>query len=134
MRQQLPGVVREITDEIGENVDQLIDAKLMVIRYFVAHPELLNELFLIMGSKELRFMQNFGFYFGFPMGFVLVGVLQVLPYWWVLPVGGVDHRLGRQLHRHRDDLRAGAARRGGCRGARACCSSARTRSPSCTRR
>jgi uncharacterized membrane protein YheB (UPF0754 family) len=89
VRHQLPAVVREITDEIGENVDQLIDAKLMVIRYFVAHPELLNELFMIMGKKELRFMQNFGFYFGFPMGFVLVGVLQFLPYWWVLPVGGV---------------------------------------------
>jgi len=89
VRQQLPGVIRAITDEIGENVDQLIDAKLMVIRYFVAHPELLNELFMIMGKKELRFMQNFGFYFGYPMGFVLVGVLQVLPYWWVLPVGGV---------------------------------------------
>ncbi len=49
----------------------------MVIRYFVAHPELLNELFLIMGRKELRFMQNFGFYFGYPMGFVLVALLQV---------------------------------------------------------
>jgi uncharacterized membrane protein YheB (UPF0754 family) len=89
VKQQLPAIVRDITDEIGANVDQLIDAKLMVIRYFVAHPELLNELFMIMGKKELRFMQNFGFYFGFPMGFVLVGVLQVLPYWWVLPLGGV---------------------------------------------
>ena len=89
VRQQLPSVVKNITDEIGANVDQLIDAKLMVIRYFVAHPELLNELFMIMGKKELRFMQNFGFYFGYPMGFVLVAILQVLPYWWVLPVGGV---------------------------------------------
>ena len=78
-----------ITDEIGKNVDQLIDAKLMVISYFVEHPELLNELFLIMGRKELRFMQNFGFYFGLPMGFVLFGILQVFPHWWVLPVGGV---------------------------------------------
>jgi uncharacterized membrane protein YheB (UPF0754 family) len=89
VRQQLPDVIHAITAEIGENVDQLIDAKLMVIRYFVAHPELLNELFMIMGKKELRFMQNFGFYFGYPMGFVLVGVLQLLPDWWVLPVGGV---------------------------------------------
>jgi uncharacterized membrane protein YheB (UPF0754 family) len=89
VRQQLPAVVRQITDEIGENVDQLIDAKLMVIRYFSAHPELLNELFLIMGREELKFMQNFGFYFGFPMGFVLFGVLQVFPHWYVLPIGGV---------------------------------------------
>jgi len=89
VRAQLPAILRSITDEIGENVDQLIDAKLMVISYFVDHPELLNELFLIMGRKELRFMQNFGFYFGLPMGFVLFGILQVAPYWWVLPIGGV---------------------------------------------
>ncbi|MGI8762149.1 MAG: hypothetical protein ACR2LF_12815 [Jatrophihabitantaceae bacterium] len=89
VKQQLPAIVRNITDEIGENVDQLIDAKLMVISYFGEHPELLNELFQILGKKELRFMQNFGFYFGFPMGFVLFGVLEVFPHWYVLPLGGV---------------------------------------------
>jgi uncharacterized membrane protein YheB (UPF0754 family) len=89
VRAQLPDLVRNITDEIGENVDQLIDAKLMVIKYFREHPELLNELFLLMGRKELTFMQNFGLYFGLPMGFVLFGILQVYPAWWILPVGGV---------------------------------------------
>ena len=89
VRAQLPGIVRHITDEIGQNVDQLIDAKLMVIDYFVKHPEGLNELFLIMGRKELTFMQNFGFYFGVPMGFALFGITRVLPQWWVLPLGGV---------------------------------------------
>src|SRR3954447_22264640 len=89
VRSQLPGIIRHITDEIGQNVDQLIDAKLMVITYFGKHPELLNELFLIMGRKELTFMQNFGFYFGLPMGFVLFGILQVYPSWWILPLGGV---------------------------------------------
>jgi uncharacterized membrane protein YheB (UPF0754 family) len=89
VRQQLPRVIKRITDDIGENIDQLIDAKLMVIRYFVGHPELLNELFRTMGRKELRFMQNFGFYFGFPMGFLLVGILHMWPHWYVLPLGGV---------------------------------------------
>jgi uncharacterized membrane protein YheB (UPF0754 family) len=89
VRMQLPSIIRTITHEIGENVDQLIDAKLMVINYFVANPELLNELFLIMGRKELTFMKNFGFYFGLPMGFVLFGILQLYPAWWVLPLGGV---------------------------------------------
>jgi uncharacterized membrane protein YheB (UPF0754 family) len=89
VRAQLPRVVKSITDDIGENVDQLIDAKLMVIRYFEAHPQLLNELFMTMGRKELRFMQNFGFYFGFPMGFALVGILHLYPHWYVLPIGGV---------------------------------------------
>src|SRR3954451_12716710 len=89
VRSQLPAIVKNITEEIGNNVDQLIDAKLMVIDYFGRPPELLNELFLIMGRKELTFMQNFGFYLGVPMGFVLFGILQVVPQWWVLPLGGV---------------------------------------------
>jgi uncharacterized membrane protein YheB (UPF0754 family) len=89
---QLPELVQRITDEIGANIDQLIDAKLMVISYFELHPELLNELFWRVGKKELRFMQNFGFYFGFPMGFVVVVLLHLSPAWWgywLLPVSGV---------------------------------------------
>ena len=89
VQEQLPTIVRSITDEIGEHVDQLIDAKLMVIRYFKAHPELMNQLFQEIGRKELRFMQNFGFYFGLPMGIILVFLVEAYPYWWVLPVGGV---------------------------------------------
>lgn len=89
VRQQLPAIVRSITEEIGANIDQVLDAKLMVIRYFSKHPELLNELFLVIGRKELNFMKSFGLYFGIPMGFALFGILQVAPYWWVLPLGGI---------------------------------------------
>ena len=89
VRQQLPVIIKSLTARIGDNVDQLIDAKLMVIAYFEAHPELLNSLFQEIGRKELRFMQNFGFYFGFPMGFVLFAILHLYPHWWVLPVGGM---------------------------------------------
>lgn len=89
VRGQLPAIVRDLTNEIGANVDQLIDVKLMVISYFQKNPELLNELFLIMGRKELTFMKNFGFYFGLPMGLVLFALVQAFPAWWVLPIGGV---------------------------------------------
>lgn len=91
---QLPQIVKNMIDEIGGNIDQLVDAKLMVIRYLSTHPKLLNDIFRNMGHKELQFMQDFGFYFGYPMGFVLVAVLHSLPeHWWtpwvVLPLGGV---------------------------------------------
>jgi uncharacterized membrane protein YheB (UPF0754 family) len=88
VRQQLPSIVQSLTKKIGDNVDQLIDAKLMVISYFEENPQLLNSLFQDIGRKELTFMQNFGFYFGFPMGFLLFLVLHFYPHWWVLPVGG----------------------------------------------
>ncbi|MGH3518104.1 MAG: hypothetical protein ACRDQ7_11945 [Haloechinothrix sp.] len=89
VKEQLPTIVHRMTAEIGENIDQLIDAKLMVMRHLEQNPQLLNDMFKKVGKKELTFMQNFGFYFGFPMGFVLVAVLEAFPYWWVLPLGGV---------------------------------------------
>ncbi|MFC8530967.1 hypothetical protein [Nocardia sp. NPDC057227] len=91
VKQQLPDILHELTLELGENIDQLLDVKQMVIRYFQARPQLLNQLFQVLGAKELRFMQNFGFYFGAPMGVVLVGILHLTG--WsslaVLPIGGI---------------------------------------------
>jgi uncharacterized membrane protein YheB (UPF0754 family) len=89
VEEQLPSIVHEVTTEIGEHIDQLIDAKLMIIGYFRKHPELMNSMFRDIGKKELTFMQNFGFYFGLPMGIILVFIVHAYPEWWVLPVGGV---------------------------------------------
>ncbi|WP_067569877.1 DUF445 family protein [Nocardia acidivorans] len=87
--EQLPTSARAITDAIGEYIEELIDPKWMTIRHLTANPRLINRIFREIAAAELRFMQNFGFYFGFPMGFVLVAVLHFFPYWWVLPLGGV---------------------------------------------
>ena len=86
---ELPRIVRELTDQLGDHIDQLIDPKLMIMRHFRDDPALMNSIFLEMGAKELRFMRNSGFYFGVPFGIVLVLVLQLVPHWWVLPIGGV---------------------------------------------
>ena len=86
---ELPENASKITEIIGEHLTDLIDAKFMAIRILTENPVLLNNIFRTMGAKELRFMQNFGLYFGYPMGFVLVGILHFFPYWWVLPVGSV---------------------------------------------
>ncbi|HEY1829081.1 MAG TPA: hypothetical protein VGG38_02440 [Acidimicrobiales bacterium] len=89
VEQELPSIARAITDEIGLHIDQLIDAKLLVISYFEEHPELMNEMLQQVGQRELRFMQNFGFYLGGPLGIVMVFITQAFPDWWVLPIGGV---------------------------------------------
>ncbi|WP_405136272.1 hypothetical protein [Nocardia sp. NBC_01388] len=88
VREQLPQRAGKVADEFAAHLDELIDAKSMAIRFLTKHPALLNDIFRTFGAKELRFMQNFGFYFGYPMGFALVGMLQLWPYWWLLPVGG----------------------------------------------
>jgi uncharacterized membrane protein YheB (UPF0754 family) len=90
VQEQLPDIVRAVTAEIGAHIDQLLDLKLMVIRHIEENPELANRIFLEVGRKELRFIVNFGFFFGFllgvPTAFLTVDVLTM---WWLLPIAGV---------------------------------------------
>src|SRR5262245_9473027 len=62
---QLPRVVRNVTDEIGEHIDQLLDPKIMVIEHFRLHPDRVVSIFREVGRRELRLMVTFGFVFGF---------------------------------------------------------------------
>jgi uncharacterized membrane protein YheB (UPF0754 family) len=90
VQQQLPDIVRGVTDEIGTHVDQLLDVKLMVIRHIEANPELINRVFLEVGRRELRFIINFGFFFGFALGIPTAILTEVVFHvWWLLPLSGV---------------------------------------------
>ena len=84
---QLPQVVRELTGEIGDHIDDLVDVKLMVIKRF--DPELANRVFLDMGQRELRFIKNFGFVFGFALGIPVAVLTHFVTAWWLLPILGV---------------------------------------------
>ena len=89
VQEQLPEIVREMTDDIGNNIEHLMDVKLMVIRRIEERPELMNRIFLDMGRRELRFIINFGFFFGLLLGIPVVFITEAFPIWWVLPVCGV---------------------------------------------
>lgn len=87
VQQQLPEIVGSLTEEIGEHIDQLVDVKLMVIKRF--DPELANRVFLDMGRRELKFIQNFGFFFGFLLGIPVAALTHFVTFWWLLPILGV---------------------------------------------
>jgi uncharacterized membrane protein YheB (UPF0754 family) len=86
---QLPAIVRQITEEIGLYIDQLLDPKLMVVDHFEQHPALVNRIFKQVGRKELRLMVNFGFLFGFLLGIPVAVVTHFVRLWWILPILGV---------------------------------------------
>ena len=99
---ELPAVVRNVTDQIGEHIDQLLDPKLMVIDQFRDDPSLVVRIFRDFGERELRMMVNFGFIFGFLLGIPVAVVDQVFHQWWLLPmlgviVGWVTNALGMWL-------------------------------------
>jgi hypothetical protein len=89
VQSQVPGVVRTVTDEIGEHIDQLLDPKIMVINHFQKHPSLVVRVFRDFGQRELNLMVAFGFVFGFALGIPVAVVDQWLGQWWLLPVLGV---------------------------------------------
>lgn len=89
VQQQLPDIVREVTDAIGHHTDQILDIKLMVIRYFDDNPEMANRIFEEIGHRELKFITNFGFFFGFALGIGVALLTNAVHYWWVLPIMGI---------------------------------------------
>jgi uncharacterized membrane protein YheB (UPF0754 family) len=90
VQQQLPTIVCDVMNEIGDNIEQLLDVKLMVIRRMEEQPELCNRVFLEVGRKELRFIVNFGFYFGFAIGIPTAVLTEIVFHqWWLLPLCGV---------------------------------------------
>jgi uncharacterized membrane protein YheB (UPF0754 family) len=102
VQQQLPSIVRQMTDEIGIHIDQLLDPKIMVIDHFTRNPALVNRIFRDFGQKELDLMVNFGFIFGFLLGIPVAIIDHTLKQPWLLPIMGVlvgwtTNLLGMQL-------------------------------------
>ena len=89
VRAQLPTVVRTVTDEIGEHIDQLLDPKIMVINHFQKNPDLVVRIFRDFGQRELNLMVAFGFIFGFALGIPVAVLDHWFAQWWLLPVLGV---------------------------------------------
>jgi hypothetical protein len=46
-------------------------------------------VFLDMGQRELTFIKNFGFFFGFALGIPVAFLTHFVPEWWLLPILGV---------------------------------------------
>jgi uncharacterized membrane protein YheB (UPF0754 family) len=89
VERQFPEIVHTVTDEIGRNIDQLLDIKLMVIRKIEERPELGNKIFKSVGDKELKFIVRFGFYFGFLCGLPIAGLFYLADSPLVLIVCGM---------------------------------------------
>ncbi len=89
VRAQLPKIVKNVTDEIGVHIDQLLDPKIMVIEHFRKNPSLVVTIFRDIGQRELNMMVLFGFIFGFGLGVPVAMVDHWFHIWWLLPILGI---------------------------------------------
>lgn len=73
---RFPEITKRAFDQIGDNIEQLVDIKLLAVGHMRRYPELLKFIFYSMGAPELRFMTRIGV-LGAPLGLVLALYLQV---------------------------------------------------------
>lgn len=89
IQDQLPRIADNITEQIGDNIEELLDVNMMITNHLDEHPELVNRLFLEVGDRELKFVINSGFYIGTFLGMFAIPLFLFIDRWWVLPVCGV---------------------------------------------
>lgn len=88
VEERLPEVSQNLFHMTGENIDELMNVKMMIINHLEANPRLLNRMFLEVGDRELKFLVNSGFIFGTLLGCFSVPLFLYIDEWWVLPVAG----------------------------------------------
>lgn len=89
VRRKLPVAVDGLMQDVGEQIEHLLDMRMMVIELMADDKDLTNRMFLEAGEAEFRFIVNSGLYFGFALGLVQMGVQIVFDAWWVLPIAGI---------------------------------------------
>ncbi|NJL27858.1 MAG: hypothetical protein HC897_08145 [Thermoanaerobaculia bacterium] len=89
VRGEMPGLIDALMNDVGEQVEQLVDFKHMIVGQLSANKGLLNRLFLESGKTEFKFIIDSGFYFGFLFGLAQLVVWFFYKGWWVLPVFGL---------------------------------------------
>lgn len=89
VRKELPKVVSLVMNDVQEHLDELFDLKAMVVNQLLLDKGLLNEIFLKVGYKEFRFVEQSGLLFGFLFGIIQMILWFFFPYWFVLPLAGL---------------------------------------------
>ncbi|MBV1882379.1 MAG: hypothetical protein KUG82_12140 [Pseudomonadales bacterium] len=87
-RKQLPVVLNNMIQDIGENIEDLIDLKHMIVTQLSSDTTLLNRVFKQVGEKEFKFVINSGLVFGVIFGVIQMIVWILYPKAWVLPAFG----------------------------------------------
>jgi len=88
VRQEMPALVHDLMLDIGEQIEELVDFKHMLVTELEGDKALLNRLFIESGEEEFKFIIRSGLYFGFIFGLVQLIVWVFYQGWWVLPFFG----------------------------------------------
>jgi uncharacterized membrane protein YheB (UPF0754 family) len=84
-----PEAVRRLVDEVGDNIDHLLDIKELAVATLRRNPELMVRLVKDISRPEMAFIARSGIYFGFGLGLVQTLVWAFTEQPVVLPLFGM---------------------------------------------
>ncbi|MBU2955721.1 hypothetical protein [Marinobacter sp. F3R08] len=88
-RDQLPSCIEELVEDVGDELDELVDLKALLSRELAKHPDMMNRMFQQAGRVELQSVINRGAIIGGALGALLVPLWIRYPEPWLLPAGGL---------------------------------------------
>jgi uncharacterized membrane protein YheB (UPF0754 family) len=89
IKDEAPGMVRQIMVDIKKNIRSVFDLKDMVVSNLLRDKQLLNRIFLEAGHGEFDFIRRSGLYFGFIIGCVQAVTWALTHNIWVMPLFGL---------------------------------------------
>ncbi|MQA11382.1 MAG: DUF445 domain-containing protein [Pseudonocardiaceae bacterium] len=84
----IPRLVKQLTEEIRDNIDDVLDVREMAVTNLTRDRALLVRLIREVSRPEMAFIARSGIYFGFTLGVVQAIVWGVTKEPWVLPIFG----------------------------------------------
>ncbi len=88
VRGEVQQVATKILADVGDNIEDIINLKEIVIDTAKKNKALIGEMFQTVGVEEFKFIKRSGLYFGFLFGIVQFFAWIYFPAWWVLPFFG----------------------------------------------
>lgn len=88
VRKQLPEVMDRLVKDMGDNIEDLIDLKHMVVTRLEQDKALMVRVFQEVGDKEIAFVVNSSFWIGLGFGCIQMVCWHFWPYHWGLPLYG----------------------------------------------
>jgi uncharacterized membrane protein YheB (UPF0754 family) len=88
VRKQTPAVMDKLVMDMGENIEDLMDMRHMVVSHMENDKALVVRMFLEVGSNEVKFVVNASFWIGLVFGVVQMIAWIFIPSRWGLPLYG----------------------------------------------
>lgn len=89
VRQKLPIAVKNTMADVQKDVNSLLDLKKLTIHALLEDKSITNRIFLNVGSKEFKFIEQSGLYFGFLFGLFQLTVTLIYNPFWMMPLAGL---------------------------------------------